>query len=248
LDIDSSFEHLAFGIVAMDALAQNRYHAPMRPSYPLLLDVSTRLCVIVGGGEVAARKARGLIDAGATWVRVVAPEVKFAFPDSVQILREKFEARHLDGAGLVFAATDDEKVNDAVAAAAKERNILMNRADQDDDAASDFLTPAKMQQGDVILTFTAISPALAVHIRSQVEKIFRPGWAQMASFFQEIRPQLINSNLPIERRRGIFRELATEEAISLLESRGLDALRQWLYDRYPEAGAGCHRWGTDEHR
>lgn len=220
----------------------------MRPSYPLLLDVSARLCVIVGGGEVAARKARGLLDAGATRVRVVAPEVKFPFPEQVEIVREKFEAQHMDGAGLVFAATDDEKVNDAVASEARKRNILLNRADQDDDASSDFLTPAKMQQGDVILTFTAISPALAVHIRSQVEKVFRPGWSQMAAFFQEIRPQLIKSGLPIEKRRGIFRELATEEAISLLESRGLDALRQWLYDRHPEVGAGCPEWGTDEHR
>jgi len=200
----------------------------------MVLDVSTRLCVIVGGGEVAARKAAGLIDAGAARVRVVAPDIRATFPGAVEFVRERFEPRHLDGAGLGFAATDDERVNDAVADAARERNILVNRADQDDDSVSDFLTPAKLQQGDVLLTITAISPALAVHIRSQIKKIFRPGWSQMAAVMQALRPQLIRQNIPIEQRRAVFRELASDEAIQLLETRGLDALWPWLYDRHPE--------------
>ena len=200
----------------------------------MLLDVSNRLCVIVGGGEVAARKARGLMDAGATRVRVIAPELRAAFPQGVQVVSERFIPAHLENAELVFAATDDPAVNDSIAAAAKERGILLNRADQDDDAATDFLTPAKLQQGDVMVTITAISPALAVHIRARLEKMWRPGWSQMAAVMQDLRPQLVNSQLAIARRREIFRDLATEEAIDLLEMRGIDALKQWLYDRHPD--------------
>jgi siroheme synthase-like protein len=200
----------------------------------MLLDVSARLCVIVGGGEVAARKARGLIDAGATRVRVIAPETRATFPAEVEWLTERFEPCHLDGAGLVFAATDDEKVNDLITHEAKRRGILVNRADQDDDSSSDFLTPAKLQRGEVTVTVTAVSPALAVQIRSEIEKAWRPGWSQMAEVLQTLRPRLVNSGIPIATRRSIFRELATPDAIELLESRGLDALMQWLYDRHPE--------------
>lgn len=200
----------------------------------MLLDVSTRLCVIVGGGEVAARKARGLLDAGATRVRVIAPELRAAFPPGVEIVSERFNPVHLENAELVFAATDDPAVNDSIAAVAKQRGALLNRADQDEDAATDFLTPARLQRGEVMMTITAISPALAVHIRNHLEKQWRPGWSQMAAVMRDIRPQLVSSQIAIERRREIFRNLATEEAIDLLEIRGIDALKQWLYDRHPD--------------
>jgi len=75
----------------------------VRPAYPILLDVSTRLCVIVGGGEVVARRATGLIDARASRVRVVSPERRAKFPDTVELVPERLDPAHLDDAGLVFA-------------------------------------------------------------------------------------------------------------------------------------------------
>lgn len=200
----------------------------------MMLDVSTRLCVIVGGGEVAARKAKGLVDAGATRVRVIAPELKATFPADVEIVVSRFDVRHLDGAGLVFASTDDESVNDAVVKVARANNILVNRADQDDESTSDFLTPAKLTKGDVTICLTAISPALAVYIRGEIEKAWNPGWSAMAAAMNELRPVLIKSNIPIATRRKIFRELASADAIDLLTTRGFDALRDWICQRYPE--------------
>src|SRR6266480_2219507 len=103
----------------------------MPHNYPLLLELSDREIVIVGGGEVAVRKAIGLIDAGATRVCVIAPDVHERMPAQVQRLAETYRPEHLRSAGLVFAATDDPNVNDAIVRDARERGILVCRADAD---------------------------------------------------------------------------------------------------------------------
>src|SRR5213080_168589 len=112
----------------------------MPHNYPLLLEVSDREIVIVGGGDVALRKAMGLIDAGAKCVRVISPDVHERMPTQVQRIAETYRPEHLLGAGLVFAATDDPKVNDAIARDARELGILVCRADADDENAGDFAT------------------------------------------------------------------------------------------------------------
>src|SRR5687768_11992217 len=86
----------------------------MRFGYPLMLDLTDRPVVIVGGGEVAVRKVRGLLDAGAPRITVVATDFHADLPPTVVRVAERYEARHLDGAELVFAATDGREVNDAV--------------------------------------------------------------------------------------------------------------------------------------
>src|SRR3954467_4702123 len=77
----------------------------MRFAYPLMLDVTDRPVVIVGGGAVAVRKARGLLNAGATRVTIVASEFHADLPSGVHRMAERYEPRHLEGAELVFAAT-----------------------------------------------------------------------------------------------------------------------------------------------
>ena len=117
----------------------------MPHNYPLLLDVSDRLIVIVGGGEVAVRKAVGLLEAGATRVRVVAPVFHERMPAQVQRVAETYRREHLDGAGLVFASTDDPAVNETIVRDARAMKILVCRADADDTNAGDFATPAMIR-------------------------------------------------------------------------------------------------------
>ena len=117
----------------------------MPHNYPLLLDVSDRQIVIVGGGEVAVRKVQGLLDAGARRVRVVSPQFHDHMPAGVQRVNETYRREHLAGAALVFAATDEQQVNDAVVRDARATNVLVCRADGDEDNAGDFATPAMIR-------------------------------------------------------------------------------------------------------
>ncbi len=196
--------------------------------YPILLDVSTRRCVIVGGGEVAARKAAGLIDSGATDVVVVSPELKGRFPANVQHLAERYRPEHLTGAGLAFAATDSELVNDAVVREANARGILVSRADAEDDLPGDFVVPAKMRRGPVTVTVSAGSAALAVLIRDQLSSKWDARWSHLAEAMQTLRPELLEHQLDPIVRRDTFRRLASEGAMDVLERGGLDALRVWM--------------------
>jgi uroporphyrin-III C-methyltransferase/precorrin-2 dehydrogenase/sirohydrochlorin ferrochelatase len=97
--------------------------------FPLLLDLSGRRAVVVGGGAVATRRVRALVAAGAD-VLVVAPEVSDELRTApVRVQRRPFSASDLDGAWLALACTDDPAVNEAVAVAALERRIFCVRAD-----------------------------------------------------------------------------------------------------------------------
>lgn len=200
----------------------------------MMLDVTDRLAVIVGGGAVASRKATGLLDAGAGNVRVIAPQFDPSMPDAVERIASVYQPSQLDGADLVFAATDDPRVNEQVVRDARARRAWVCRADVDEDAPGDFITPAKFQSGGVTLLVSAGSPALAVLIRNQLAHCFKPQWSELASIMAQLRPRLVNSPLPIERRRAVFRDLASEESVDRLAASGETGLLDWLRARHAD--------------
>jgi precorrin-2 dehydrogenase/sirohydrochlorin ferrochelatase len=206
----------------------------MPASYPVLLDVSRWTVVIIGGGAVAARKARGLLEAGAGRVRCVAPQFSADLPAEVERVPQMYRPEHLDGANLVFAATDQAEVNEAVVRDAHARNLLVNRADADDEEPGDFTVPAQLRRGAAMMAVSAGSPALAAFIRDRLNELFDPRWQQMADAMQHLRPLIRSAGVEISLRRQIFRELASEEALNVLADRGTDGLADWLLERHPE--------------
>ena len=211
----------------------------MRYQYPMMLDVSDRLAVIVGGGAVAVRKASGLFDCGATRIRCVSPAFDERMPGSVERVEARYAPGHLDGAGLVFAATDDPDVNEAVVRDARSRGLLVNRADADDDEPGDFVTPARFTMSAVTVTVTAGSPALAVFIRNGIAQRWDLNWSRMADAMQGLRPLIVaRKDIHVRRRRRMFHELATDQAVEVLAAGGIEALRAWLLAKYPELDHG----------
>ena len=102
----------------------------MTSGFPVLLDLAGRRVLVVGGGEVALRRARTLVEAGAD-VLVVAPQIKAEFGElGVERLEREFAPADLDGAWLAMACTDDPAVNGAVADAAAQRQMFCVRADE----------------------------------------------------------------------------------------------------------------------
>jgi siroheme synthase-like protein len=207
----------------------------MPHAYPLMLDVTDRLIVIIGGGAVAARKAAGLIECGAGRVRCVAPAFDAALPSAIERVEARYEPRHLDGAALVFAATDDPAVNEAVVCDARGRGLLVNRADADPSRPGDFTTPAAWRDGPVTVTVSAGgNPALAVLIRSGLTARWDPRWSRMAVAMAELRPAVIGAaGLDDAGRSRVLRDLATDEALAVLERGTVADLYDWLLKRHP---------------
>jgi uroporphyrin-III C-methyltransferase/precorrin-2 dehydrogenase/sirohydrochlorin ferrochelatase len=139
--------------------------------YPLLLDVTDRHVLVVGGGPVAARRAQSLVDAHAD-VHVVAP---FACEDvwalaaegAIALKVREFSTTDVDGAWLVHTATGDPSVDQAAADAAEQRRVWCVRSD--DASVSSAWTPAVVRLGDVVVAVNAGGdPKRAMQLRNAI--------------------------------------------------------------------------------
>lgn len=200
----------------------------MPPAYPILLDVTHVRVVVIGGGAVAKRKVFGLLAAGATDVTVVAPALADDFPP-VRHVASAYTPQTIADARLVFAATNDPAVNAAVVRDARAAGALVCRADADDDAPGDFVTPAKFAHGPVTVTVSAGSAALTAFIRDELQARFDPRWAKMADAMTVLRPVLRDhSGLSPADRAAAFRRLASDDALTVLDRDGTAGLIAWL--------------------
>ena len=135
---------------------------------PIFLNLKNKTCLVVGGGDVAVRKASVLLQAGAT-VRIVAPKLNesFELPPGNEYIAERFQTSHLDGIALVIAATNDIAVNEQVSLQAKQRNIPVNVVDNPE--LCSFIMPAILDRSPLLLAFSTggASPVLARLLPSQ---------------------------------------------------------------------------------
>ena len=155
--------------------------------YPIFLDLDGRRCVVVGGGEVANRKARKLLRARAEVV-VVSPEIKPELESvATEMRRRPYRKDDLEGAFLVFAATDSREVNSAVAREARERGIPVNVADEPSEG--DFALPSTLRRGQlqVAVSTGGASPTLAQRIRRELEGVFGYEWAGVVEALRRAR-------------------------------------------------------------
>jgi precorrin-2 dehydrogenase / sirohydrochlorin ferrochelatase len=207
----------------------------------MMLDVTDRLVVIVGGGAVAARKAGRLLKSGAQSVRSVALAFVREMPDAVERVEAAYEPRHLDGAGLVFAVTDVPDLNEAVVNDARDRGILVCRSDAaDDDERGDFTTPSEFRDetGCVVITVATGSPSLSVRVISHLAQTLDPRVGKLAQAMRALRPGVRGrADIPAPRRREIFHAMTTDAALDVVGREGSDGLRRWLGRQFPELDA-----------
>src|SRR5271169_2084844 len=137
---------------------------------PIFLDLKNKPCLVVGGGEVAVRKASVLLQAGAT-LKVIAPKLDAAFelPSGSIHLAERFKPAHLDGVTLAIAATDDIAVNAEVSREARLRNIPVNVVDNP--ALCSFIMPSILDRSPLLLAVASggDAPVLSRLIRGKLE-------------------------------------------------------------------------------
>jgi siroheme synthase-like protein len=139
--------------------------------YPIFLNLKDRPVLIIGGGKVALRKARGLVEAGAR-VTVVAPAWLPEFDSlPVRVVPRRFRASDLAGALLVFAATDDRLTNHRIGIAAKGKGVFANIADCA--AECDFVVPSRVHRGNVQIAVSTggTNPRISAALRKKLEEV-----------------------------------------------------------------------------
>lgn len=194
-----------------------------------MLNIEGRRCVIIGGGSVAERKISGLLEAGAV-VLVVSPSLtahlqELADAGKIEWARREAKEEDLDGAVLVFAATDRPAINAQVAQAARTRGIHVNIADEG--ACGDFLVPAVLRRGDLVVTASAsgAAPALASRILHEMALRYGPEYDEYVKSLKTIRTIVKSEVKDLSERRKLLSAAVTEDALEEWRS------ASWLNDK-----------------
>lgn len=160
--------------------------------------------LVVGGGKVATRKVRSLLDSGVA-VRVISPEINdsLAALDGVTIERRAFQDDDLLEAKLVVAATDNRALNAQIAKRCEALGILANTAT--DSLEAGFILPAMINRDPirVAITTTGASPALARMLRGRLEALLPESYSRLAALLEKFRLRA-NTSMPDSRARGRF--------------------------------------------
>lgn len=188
--------------------------------YPVLLDLDGKLCVVVGGGRVAERKVRSLLQVGAL-VKVISPQLT----QSLSRLKERGKIIHsqrsyrsgdLHRAFLAIAATDDRRANERVFSQALRQKIPVNVVD--DPAHSSFIVPSLVQKGDLLIAISTSgqSPALARALRQKLQKEIGTEYLYLLKLLGAVRKKILSLGLGQKRNQVIFRKLAGKDLLPLI--------------------------------
>ncbi len=206
--------------------------------YPVNLRIENKSCIIVGGGEVATRKARELLACGAR-VKVISPRVSAELQhwennEIIEILCKEYQDGDLGGAYLVFAATDKREVQNAIVAEAHRRNILINCVD--DPSICSFHVPAMVRRGDLLLTVSTggSSPALAAKLRRQLEQEFGDEYSKFIELLGKIRRQIVTTGDNHKEHKALFEKLLQLNILDQIRSEDWSALQEDLRTILPK--------------
>ncbi len=196
---------------------------------PLMLDLAGVPCLVVGAGRVAERKVRVLRRAGAR-LSLVAPRATpqlraMARRGALRWRRRRFRLADLRGARLVFAATSDEAVNNAVARAAWRRHLFVNVAD--DPEAGSLQMPALLRRGALVVAISTSgrSPGVARALRDDLARRFGSEYAAYVAIIGAVRGRLLRDVGDERERRRRLRALLRAPILPLLRRGSAGAAR-----------------------
>ncbi len=158
---------------------------------PVFLNIKNQPCLVVGGGEIAARKVGLLLRAGAR-VTVVSPLLNDALTElrdagKIQHRAAHFQESDLAGTALAIAATDDIAVNQLISESAKQRSIPVNVVDQPE--LCSFILPSIIDRSPVIAAISTggTSPVLARLLRARLETLIPASYGRLAELAARFR-------------------------------------------------------------
>ena len=205
---------------------------------PIFMNINQRLCVVIGAGEVAARKVTMLLRAQAS-VTVYAPEICPTLADLVEAGRiryqqARFADQQLSGACLVIAATNDVQVNTAVSLAAQANNIPVNVVDAP--ALCTFTMASIVERSPIVIAISSEgnAPVLARYLRSKIETMLPAGYGRIAAIAGEFRDKVKSKYATSQARRifweGVLQGPIVERILAGQEAAARIGLNQLLAD------------------
>jgi uroporphyrin-III C-methyltransferase/precorrin-2 dehydrogenase/sirohydrochlorin ferrochelatase len=184
---------------------------------PIFLDVKAKHCLVVGGGDTAARKTTSLRRCGAS-VRVVSPVLgkrlgEMAATGDIEHAARVFQDSDLTGACLAIAATDDRAVNRRISRLAGERGIPVNVVDQPRECS--FVMPSVIDRSPVVVAVStsAASPSLSRLLRARLESLIPAGYGRLAELCGRYR-EVVTARFADRRDRRRFWDRVLQGAVA----------------------------------
>jgi len=197
--------------------------------YPLFLDIAQKPCIVLGGGKVADRKVRMLLKFGAK-VKVISPDITndlqlLAQKGKIHIAMRRYRATDLRNASLVFAATDDEKINNRIRGDARRANVPVNVADNPD--LCDFIVPSIIKKGPVVIAISTsgLLPLLSKKLRQEMETIVTKDYIRYADTIGRFRKFIIENVEDKKARREMMKKIGSM-SMEELNSMGLKEIKR----------------------
>ncbi len=200
--------------------------------YPVFLNLEGKKAVVVGGGKVAERKVTSLVAAGAD-VTVISPSLtrglrKILSEGSIRYISRLYRKKDVKGAFLVIAATDSSDTNRRVS---KDAPALVNVVDVP--AECNFIAPSVVRRGQLLIAISTggASPAFSKALRKELQVCYGPEFSGYLKFVKEIRLKAMAAIPQGNRRERFLKGLASEEILSMLRAKGVDAVKKMVKGR-----------------
>lgn len=189
------------------------------PHYvPVMMNCEGRRLVIVGGGLVAERKVSFLRETKAMIVVIsheLTPRLQSRFDDGlITWLKRGYKEGDLEGAALVFAATDQAMVNEAVVLEATKLGIPVNHAG--DGERGSFITPSSIRRGKLVIAVSSsgAGPIVARNLCREIEKQYGAEYETYFDFLSSVRMAIKNHVPDIAERQSLFKLLAEMDILT----------------------------------
>lgn len=180
--------------------------------FPMFVNLKNQPCLVVGGGMVAYRKVKVLLDFEARVVVVgenICDKIYEIVKKSNQLELQKkcFEDADCDNMFMVIAATDDKELNHHIAGICNSKGIMVNAVDQKEDCS--FIFSSYIKEKNLIAAFSSggNSPVLAQYLKSQEKEILTPFLGELNEYMGKIRKRVIEKYDVEEKRKEIFKEI-----------------------------------------
>ncbi|HEY0842965.1 siroheme synthase CysG [Methylotenera sp.] len=201
---------------------------------PIFINITNRLCVVIGGGDVATRKVSMLLKANAA-VTLISPEIchelqALAEAKKIQCVQATYSKHQLEGACLVIAATDDEAVNKAVSVDAKALGIPVNVVDAPD--LCTFTMGSIIERSPVVIAISSEgnAPVLARYIRTKIEAMLPAGYGRIAGIAGEFRDKVKAKFATTQARRRFWEDVLQGPLVERVLSGQEQSARALLQD------------------
>lgn len=213
----------------------------MSALYPVMLDLEGRTCVIVGGGEVAVRKAEHLLAAGAR-LTIISPQlhpnlIRLVETGQITVQNNLYTPGTLAALKplLVFAATDNNKINQQIVNEARSLGALVNAADEQGER--DFINMAVVQRGDITISLSTggAAPALLSHLQERVGQMVGEEYSTLVDWMAQVRPIVQAEIASQPARAALWRQMMESSVLDMLRQGDINAARQQFDDIIQQA-------------